>query len=108
MSIGSLSSKYKVSKNIINYLTALIDKHGIGILRTDKNRIHTKFEKQEAIDRVLINSEASSIGIKSDRTSNYKKTSKGVSKLFDKLKNMSWLYMEENCISDDWKDGLDD
>ena len=29
MSIGSLSSKYKVSKNIINYLTALIDKHGI-------------------------------------------------------------------------------
>lgn len=52
--------------------------------------------------------EASSIGIKSNRTSNYKKTSKGVSKLFDKLKNMSWLYMEENCISDDWKDGLDD
>ena len=54
----SLSSKYKVSKNIINYLTALIDKHGIDILRTDKNRIHTKFEKQEAIDRVLINGEA--------------------------------------------------
>ena len=53
MSIGSLSSKYKVSKNIINYLTALIDKHGIDILRTDKNRIHTKFEKQEAIDRVF-------------------------------------------------------
>lgn len=52
-------------------------------------------------------SEASSIGIKSNRTSNYKKTSKGVSKLFDKLKNMSWLYMEENSISDDWKDGLD-
>ena len=58
ISIGSLSSKYKVSKNIINYLTALIDKHGIDILRTDKNRIHTKFEKQEAIDRVLINGEA--------------------------------------------------
>ena len=58
MSIGSLSSKYKVSKNIINYLTALIDKHGIDILRTDKNRIHTEFEKQEAIDRVLINGEA--------------------------------------------------
>lgn len=53
-------------------------------------------------------SEASSIGIKSNRTSNYKKTSKGVSKLFDKLKNVSWFYMEENCISDNWKDGLDD
>lgn len=58
MAIGSLSSKYKVSKNIINYLTALIDKHGIDILRTNKNRIYTKFEKQEAIDRVLINGEA--------------------------------------------------
>ena len=58
MSIESLSSKYKVSKNIINYLTALIDKHGIDILRTDKNRIHIKFEKQEAIDSVLINGEA--------------------------------------------------
>ena len=52
MSIGSLSSEYKVSKNIINYLTALIDKHGIDILRTNKNRIHTKFEKQEAIDKI--------------------------------------------------------
>ena len=58
MSIGSLSSKYKVSKNVINYLTALIDKHGIGILRTKKNKIHTKFEKQKAINRVLINGEA--------------------------------------------------
>ena len=36
MSIGSLSNKYKVSKNVINYLTALIDKHGIDILRTNK------------------------------------------------------------------------
>ena len=57
MSIKSLSNKYKVSKNVIDYLTALIDKHGIDILRTNKNRIHTKFEKQEAIDRVLINGE---------------------------------------------------
>ena len=36
----------------------MIDKPGIGILRTNKNRIHTKSEKQEAIDRVLINGEA--------------------------------------------------
>ena len=36
MSIGSLSNKYKVSKNVINYLTALIDKDGIDILRTKK------------------------------------------------------------------------
>lgn len=58
MSIGSLSNKYKVRKSVINYLTALIDKHGIGILRISKNRIHTKYEKQEAINRVLINGEA--------------------------------------------------
>ena len=58
MSIGSLSNKYKVRKSVINYLTALIDKHGIDILRTNKYKIHTKFEKQEAIHRVLINGEA--------------------------------------------------
>ena len=58
MWIGSLSNKYKVRKSVINYLTALIDKHGIDILRTSKNRIHTKYEKQEAINRVLINGEA--------------------------------------------------
>ncbi len=58
MSIGSLSNKYKVRKSVINYLTALIDKHGIDILRTSRNRIHTKYEKQETINRVLINGEA--------------------------------------------------
>ena len=57
MSIDSLSNKYKVRNCLINYLTALIDKHGIDILRTSKNKKHTKFEKQEAIDRVLINGE---------------------------------------------------
>ena len=58
MSIGGLSNKYKVRKCVINYLTALIDKHGVDILRTNKNRTHSKSEKQEAIDRVLINGEA--------------------------------------------------
>ena len=58
MSIGSLSNKYKVRKCVINYLTALIDKHGVDILRTNKNRTHTISEKQEAIDRVLIKGEA--------------------------------------------------
>ncbi len=58
MSIGSLSNKYKVRKCVINYLTALIDKHGLDILRTTQNKYHTKIEKQEAINRVLINGEA--------------------------------------------------
>ena len=38
MSIGSLSNKYKIRKSVINYLTALIDKHGIDILRTSKKQ----------------------------------------------------------------------
>lgn len=58
MSIGTLSSKYKVRKSVITYLISLIDKHGLDILRTSKNRFHTKCEKQEAIDRVLVNGEA--------------------------------------------------
>ena len=58
ISIRSLSNKYKVRKCVIDYLTALIDKHGIDILRTTQNKYHTKFEKQEAIDRVLVNGEA--------------------------------------------------
>ena len=58
MSFRSLSIKYNVRKCLINYMVSLIDKHGLDILRTDKNKIHTKYEKQEAIDRVLINGEA--------------------------------------------------
>lgn len=57
MSIGSLSSKYKVRKSVITYLISLIDKHGLDILRISKNRFHTKYEKQEVIDRVLVNGE---------------------------------------------------
>ena len=58
MSVQSLSIKYNVRKCLIDYMVSLIDKHGLDILRTSKNKIHTKYEKQEAIDRVLINGEA--------------------------------------------------
>ena len=50
MSIGSLSDKYKVSKNVINYLTALIDKHGIDILRTKKKENETDKEKIKRLE----------------------------------------------------------
>lgn len=71
MSIGSLSVKYKIRKNVITYLTALIDKHGIEILRTNRNKIHTKIEKEEAINKILVNGEAAwsvalDIGLASD------------------------------------------
>ena len=57
-SVGSLSIKYNIRKCAINYMVSLIDKHGIDILRTNKNKKHLTYEKQEAIDRVLIGGEA--------------------------------------------------
>jgi len=58
MSYGNLSSKYKIRDCLVKYLISLINKHGIDILRTCKNKQHTIKEKQEAIDRVLIKGEA--------------------------------------------------
>ena len=55
VSVGSLSIKYQVRKSVISYLINLIDKHGVDILKKGKTKLHTKIEKQEAIDRFLIN-----------------------------------------------------
>ena len=52
--------------------------------------------------------EAYSIGINANRTSNYKKTNKGINKLFSKLKDLSMSYYAEDCIDDDWNKGLED
>ena len=58
ISRSNLSKKYKIRTCSIDYLVSLIDKHGYDILRTTKNKVHTKYEKQEAIDRVLLNGES--------------------------------------------------
>lgn len=58
ISTKCLSKKYNIRENIIEYMVSLIDKHGIDILRTSKNKEHPKYEKEEAINRVLINGEA--------------------------------------------------
>lgn len=58
ISVGSLVSKYKVRKNVIDYLTRLIDLHGLDILRTTKNVRHSIYEKEQIINRVLLNNEA--------------------------------------------------
>ena len=58
VSIGNLSAKYQIRDCMVKYIVSLIDKHGYGILRTNKNVSHTKYEKQKAIDRVLINGES--------------------------------------------------
>lgn len=53
-------------------------------------------------------SEASSIGIGVDRTSNFAKSKRGISKIFNKLMDLSFTYDEEDCICNNWKDGLED
>ena len=58
MSIGDLSKKYKIRKSGVNYLTALIDKHGFDILRTNKNKYYPPSQKEQIINRVLINNES--------------------------------------------------
>ena len=56
--INNISKKYSVRKDAIKYLIRLIDKHGYDILRTNKNRKFTSYEKEQIINRVLINNEA--------------------------------------------------
>ena len=71
LSTSSISKKYGIRTSGVSYLVKLIDIHGFDVLRTNKNKVHTKYEKQEAIDRVLINNEpvwtvALDIGLPSD------------------------------------------
>ena len=58
LSIKSLCSKYRVCNIVVEYLTRLIDKHGIDISRTTKNKDYSIDFKMKAIERVLTNSES--------------------------------------------------
>ena len=53
-----LMNKYEVRKEVIQYLIRLIDRHGFDILRTSQNRKFASYEKEQIINRVLINNEA--------------------------------------------------
>ena len=53
----NLSKKYSIGTDKIDYLTRLIDNHGLDILRTTKNRIFTKYEKERIVNRVLLDGE---------------------------------------------------
>ena len=57
VSILSLCSKYKILHANVKYLTRLIDKHGYNILRKNRNRKLTSYEKEKIINRVLLNNE---------------------------------------------------
>lgn len=57
-SIHTLCSKYKICDTRVEYLIRLIDKHGFKILRKNKNKYYPPFQKEEIINRVLINNES--------------------------------------------------
>lgn len=57
-SIPTLCSKYKILHANVEYLTRLIDKHGYDVLRKNKNRKFSTYEKETIINRVLLNSES--------------------------------------------------
>ena len=48
-----LAIKYNVRQCVVQYLICLIDRHGVEILRTTKNKEHLRFEKEKAINRVV-------------------------------------------------------
>lgn len=52
-------------------------------------------------------SEGSSIGIKRDNISSYKKDRKGVDTLFKAMSNVSDMFYEEKCIDSSWKQELE-
>ena len=58
VSISSLCSKYKILHANVKYLTRLIDRHGYDILRKNRNRKFTSYEKEKIINRVLLNNES--------------------------------------------------
>ena len=49
MSINSLVSKYNVRHEVVEYLIRLIDKHGLNILKTSKNKYYPPHQKEQII-----------------------------------------------------------
>lgn len=58
MSTKQISNKYKVRETTIKYIYRLIEVHGYGILRTTKNKYYSPNQKEQIINRVLLNNES--------------------------------------------------
>ena len=58
MSIIQISNKYKVRETTIKYIYRLVEVHGYDILRTTKNKYYSPFQKEQIINRVLLNNES--------------------------------------------------
>lgn len=57
MSISALVSKYGIRHEGIEYLIRLINKHGLDVLRTVKNKYYSVPEKERIVNRVLLDKE---------------------------------------------------
>ena len=55
--LSELSKKYGVRDDGIKILIRLIDRHVYDVLRTNKNRYFPPYEKEQIINRVLLNNE---------------------------------------------------
>lgn len=51
--------------------------------------------------------EAAKIGIRHDRTANYKKTKEGISDMYDKVSDVSYTMYNKGAIDESWKEGLE-
>ena len=70
LTIPKLVSKYNIRHEGVEYLIRLIDKHGLDILRTSKNKYYSPREKERIINRVLIDNESrNSVAINEGLTS---------------------------------------
>ena len=56
--ISSLAKAFNIHESNIRYLTSLLEKHGYGILRENKNMVYSKDFKLQIINRILINHES--------------------------------------------------
>ncbi|MBQ3663110.1 MAG: transposase [Clostridia bacterium] len=51
--VAELSREYGLDKSTVKYLFRLLEKHGPGMLRQEKNRTYSKEIKLEIVNRVL-------------------------------------------------------
>ena len=59
ISYSKICDKYGIYMGYAKFLVRLVNKHGIAILKKDKNRKYTDEEKQDAIIRIVYNNESS-------------------------------------------------
>ena len=112
---SSIAKSFNVHKSAIEYLIALIKKHGYNVLREDKNKVYSKDFKLQTINRILINHESinsvaidiglTSSGILDNWLSKFKKNGYNVveKKKGRKPKSMTKLKKNDKVLSEQEK-----